>query len=213
MTNNPQDTAEWHQARIGHVTASRMGVVVRRKGDSKPYAGYEDYINEIVLERLTNRAADHFVSEAMQHGTDTEDEAAAYYMMETGRAVTRTGFVRHPSIEWLGASPDRLVGDDGLLEIKCPTIKTHLDTILGAKIKPEYHWQMVAQMICTGREWCDFMSYDNRMPPHLRSKIVRVERCADDVKDAEERTKEFLARADERKAQLDALNPAQQAAA
>ncbi len=198
MQDNPQGTAEWIQARIGHATASRAGVIVRRKKDGNPYSGYQDYVYELVQEHLTQRAAEHFKSEAMQHGIDTEDEAALFYQMNTGLICHPAPFVRHPEIEWAGASPDRYVGKDGLLEIKCPTPKTHLETLLGTPVSDDYQWQVHWQMACTGREWCDWMTYDGRFEPHLRSKIVRFEREADKIKEAEERFTEFLAIVQER---------------
>lgn len=212
MQDNPQGTAEWIQARIGHATASRAGAIVRRKKDGQPYSSYQDYVYELVQERLTNMAADHYTSPAMQHGIDTEAEAALTYQMMTGAELHPAPFVRHPTIEWAGASPDRLVGKDGLLEIKCPTPRTHLETLLGAPMNEDYYWQCVWQMACTGREFNDWMSYDGRFDPHLQAKIVRIERKADEIKEAEERYREFLAIVAERVADIEALGKTEAAA-
>ena len=179
MANNPQDRAAWVAKRRGKITASRIGLVTRRKKDGKPYAGYDDYLMELVVERLTDQATDHFVNDAMQWGLETEEAAAQHYAFETGRKIAYSDFVDHPNMLETGASPDRLVAPDGLLEIKCPTTKTHVDFLLTGQIKEDYFWQMQWQMACTDRQWCDFMSYDPRLPVHLQSKIVRVAR--DDV--------------------------------
>jgi len=205
MLDNPQGTAEWLQARCGCATASRAGAIIRRTLKGQPYAAYHDYVFELVQERLTNQAVDHYTSPAMQHGIDTEAEAALVYQMMTGATLERAPFVRHPTIEWAGASPDRLVGKDGLLEVKCPTSRTHLETLLGAPVSEDYHWQCVWQMACTGREWCDWMSYDGRFDPHLQQKVVRIERKADEIKQAEEAFREFLAIVAERVSDIEAL--------
>jgi putative phage-type endonuclease len=206
MQDNPQGTATWIQARIGHATASRAGTIIRRSvRDGKPLKAYHDYVYELVQERLTNQAADHYTSPAMQHGIDTEAEAALAYQMMTGATLEQSPFVRHPTIEWAGASPDRLVGKDGLLEIKCPTPKTHLESLLGAPLNEDYRWQCIWQMACTGREYNDWMSYDGRFDPHLQTKVERIERKADEIKEAEERFTEFLAIVNERLADIHAL--------
>lgn len=212
MQDNPQGTAAWIQARIGSATASRAGVIIRRKKDGQPYSGYHDYVYELVQERLTNMAADHYTSPAMQHGIDTEAEAALTYQMMTGATLEQSPFVRHPTIEWAGASPDRLVGKDGLLEVKCPTPRTHLESLLGSPVSEDYRWQCIWQMACTGREWCDWMSYDGRFDPHLQTKIIRIERKADEIKEAEERFTEFLAIVAERVADIETLGPKEAAA-
>lgn len=176
MTSNPQERASWVAKRRGKITASRIGLVTRRKKDGKPYSGYDDYLMDLVVERLTEKATDHFVSDAMQWGINTEDAAAEHYAFEKGVDIAYSDFVEHPNGLETGASPDRLVGESGLLEIKCPTTKTHVDFLLSGKIKEDYQWQMQWQMACTERQWCDFMSYDPRLPIHLQSKIIRVPR-------------------------------------
>lgn len=205
MSNNPQDRDSWVAKRRGKVTASRVGDVTRRTAKGTPYAEYDKYLTELVVERLTNKATDHFVSDAMQWGLDHEEAAAQHYAFERGLEVKFSDFVDHPTIEMSGASPDRLVGDDGLLEIKCPTTKTHIEFLLTGDIDIKYQWQMTWQMICTGRQWCDFMSYDPRLPVHLQCKVKRFALDPQNKIDAEMAVREALAVVDERVAALEAL--------
>lgn len=183
--DNPQEAAAWVAKRVGKVTASSLHKIARRKKDGNPYSSYEDYRAEIALERLTGRAADHFVTPAMEAGTAREPEAALAYAMETGAELAFSDFVPHPTIECMGASPDRLVGSDGLVEIKCPQPKAHFDFLMTGEIKPEYYWQCQAQMACTGRKWNDLFYYNPEFPPHLQTKCIRIERNADDILNAE----------------------------
>ena len=206
MTNNPQDRDSWIAKRRGKLTASRIGIVTRRKKDGKPYAGYAEYLMELVVERLTNQATEHFVSDAMQWGIDQEEAAAQHYAFECGVEVQFSDFIDHPTIPMSGASPDRLVGDEGLLEIKCPTTKVHVDFLLTGQINIDYQWQMLWQMICTGRRWCDFMSYDPRLPVHLQSKIVRVHLDGAMKVEAEMAVREALTIVDRDEAALRALD-------
>lgn len=182
---NPQELASWHASRVGKVTASAVHKIARRRKDGNPYAEYANYQAEIILERLTGSAASHFVTPAMEVGTLREPEAALAYTMETGREVAFSEFVDHPTIARSGASPDRLVGDDGLIEIKCPQPKAHLDFLMTGAVPDEYYWQMQWQMACTGRQWCDLFYYNPDFPPHLQTRTVRIDRNADDILNAE----------------------------
>lgn len=177
-----QGSDEWFAARIGRVTASRVSDVM-----AKTKTGYSasrtNYMMELLCQRLTGRREEGFTSAAMQRGTELEPAARACYEAESGLLVAECGLVIHPEINGLGASPDGLVGDDGLLEIKCPNTATHIDFIRTGKPKAEYQWQMLCQMACTGRAWCDFVSYDDRLPPALQYHSVRMER--DDSRIAE----------------------------
>jgi predicted phage-related endonuclease len=112
----------------------------------------------------------------MQWGVDCEPMARSAYEIQTGLIVTEVGFVDHPTISMAGASPDGFVGDDGLLEIKCPETKTHIETLASKKAPSKYIPQMQWQMACTGRAWVDFVSFDPRLPDHLMLEIIRVER-------------------------------------
>ena len=164
---------EWFAARLGRLTASRMADVIAttKTGYSASRAGYAV---ELALERITGQGEPGFTNAAMQWGTDTEPLARAAYEMHTGDFVSLAGFVGHPTIEMAGASPDGFVGADGLVEIKCPERKQHLayirDRKAPSKYLPQIHWQLA----CTGRQWCDFVSYDPRLPEHLQLVVIRV---------------------------------------
>jgi len=176
---NPQDKPAWIKKRSGKITASRVGDIARRTQKGTPYSVWNDYVYEVLTERLTGQATEHFVSKPMQWGLDQEDAAANYYAFETGAELAFSDFVDHPVIPMCGASPDRLIGDDGLLEIKCPNTRNHILFLLSGDIErlgANYPWQIQWQLECTGRKWCDFMCYDPRLPVHLQSKVIRVER-------------------------------------
>jgi putative phage-type endonuclease len=168
-----QRTDEWFTDRLGKVTASRIADIMA-KTKSGPSASRTNYIAQLVTERLTGTKADSFTSGAMQHGIDTEAQARAAYEFTTGRTVAEVGFVAHPTIAMAGASPDGEVGTDGLLEIKCPNSATHIATLLDGKVPQKYVYQMQFQMACTGRKWCDFVSFDPRLPPEMQLFIHRV---------------------------------------
>lgn len=173
-----QGTPAWLLERAGKVTASRIADVMA-KTKTGYGAGRANYMAELVAELLTGTPRQSFTNEAMRWGTETEPQARAMYELETGLPVIETGFVPHPTIEGTGASPDGLVGDDGLVEIKCPQTATHIETLRGAAIDRKYLLQVHWQMICTGREWCDFMSFDPRLPLEMQMHIRRVERDAE----------------------------------
>jgi putative phage-type endonuclease len=173
-----QGSDEWLQARAGRVTASRVADLMA-KTKSGASASRVNYMAQLISERLTGQPSEGFSSAAMRHGTETEPEARAAYEMLTGADVVEVGFIPHPTIDGFGASPDGLVGDDGLIEIKCPNTATHIETLLAEKVPSKYNTQMQVQMLCTDRQWCDFISYDPRLPGDMRIWIKRVYR--DDV--------------------------------
>lgn len=197
-----QRTAEWFAARIGKATGSRIADVVKRQKNGKPYAAYEDYLGEIVCERLTGEMNEHFISPAMQRGTDLEPEARTRYEVETGFLVVETGFCQHPEIEMSGGSPDGLVDEDGIIEIKCPNTINHIKNLQRNAPDPRYWEQMQWNMECTGRDWCDFVSYDDRLPLELQIVVYRVERDDAFLVLARERVLEFLAEVDRAVADL-----------
>jgi putative phage-type endonuclease len=199
-----QNTEEWHQARLGKVTASRIAEVMAQGRGSAPSATRANYRAQLVVERLTDRPTDTFTNAAMQHGTETEPQARATYTLTTGRNVEEAGFVDHPTIVMAGASPDGLVGDDGLVEIKCPNSATHIATLLGAEIDGKYVKQMQWQMACTGRAWCDFVSFDPRLPDEMQIHIRRVERDEGMIADLMREVRVFLAEVDAEVAALTA---------
>lgn len=186
-----QRTDEWFNARLGKVTASRIGDIMA-KTKSGYGAARKNYMAQLLCERLTGMREDTFVSAAMQRGTDLEAKARATYILTNGDLVEEIGFVEHPNIEMSGASPDGLVNDDGLIEIKCPNTATHLEFIRTKKPKSEYILQMQWQMACTGRSWCDFVSYDDRLPEKFAFYSIRLERDDDLIKEIEAEVQKFL---------------------
>jgi putative phage-type endonuclease len=197
-----QNTPEWVVQRVGCLTASHMAEVVGRykptkaqlaKGEAPDYLkARADYLMDVVIERLTGRATEHFCTQAMERGIETEPRARAAYEIETGCDVKDGGFWMHDSIEWFGASPDGLVGTDGLLEIKCPTTAVHLEYLEADVIPVEYAPQMLAQLCCTGRKWCDFVSFDDRLPASLQLFIRRFEPSPKLLEECEAEAKLFL---------------------
>ena len=197
-----QRTPEWFAERLGKITASRIADVVGKTKSGSYGAARKNYMAELLCQRLTGQQEEKFTSAAMQHGTDTEPAARAMYMLETGEDVTETGFIHHPSIDMSGASPDGLVGEDGLIEIKCPNTATHLEFLQSRKPKHEYLLQMQWQMACTGRQWCDFVSYDDRLPEKLAYRCIRIPRDDKLVAELEEEAIKFLTELDETVRQL-----------
>lgn len=181
--------------RLGKATGSKISDIM-----AKTKSGYAatrtNYKAQLVCERLTGQVQETFTNAAMLHGTQTEPEAADAYSFLLGVELLTSGFVDHPRIQMAGASPDRLVGVDGLVEIKCPNSATHIDTLLGAEIDRKYVLQMQFQMACTGRAWCDFVSYDNRLPASMRLFVQRVQRDDRLIADIENEVERFLAEVD-----------------
>jgi putative phage-type endonuclease len=196
-----QGSEAWFQVRIGKVTASRVADVLA-KTKSGYSASRDNYMAQLVCERLTGQKAEGFTNAAMQHGTETEPLARAAYEALKDVLVDEVGFVPHPSIIMAGASPDGLVNDDGLLEIKCPNTATHIETLLTQSVPTKYFTQMQFQMACTGREWCDFVSFDNRLPKELQLFVKRVPRDNMYIRLMEEEIIKFLNELDIKIAQL-----------
>jgi putative phage-type endonuclease len=170
-----QGTELWAKLRCGVATASRAADIIAttKKGESAARAGYR---TELICERLTETPYPRFVSKEMEWGIAHEAEARAAYELHMEVLVDTCGFVLHPSIPMFGASPDGLVGDDGLIQIKCPTTKTHLEWLQAGTVPVEHCAQMLAEMSCTGRDWCDLVSFDPRLPEHLQLFIRRYNR-------------------------------------
>lgn len=207
-----QGSPEWMALRTGKVTASRVADVIARTKTGWG-ASRANYMAELIAERLTGQPAPSFSNAAMQWGTDKEPEARDYYAFITGATVEQIAFVHHPTLADSGASPDGLVGDDGLVEIKCPNTATHIDTLLGAVGASKYMTQMQWQMACTGRKWCDFVSYDPRMPESMQIFVTRIARDDDLIAVLEKDVAEFLAEIAEKVGSLNALYAPQKAAA
>ena len=159
-----QGTDEWLQLRCGRITASSISDLIEKTGSGSPKAGWKNYIAQKVCERLSGEPAERgFVSKEMQWGTDHEADARALYEFRTGRTVKQVGFVTHEYRDYLGASPDGLVDEEGMCQIKCPNTATHLDSLKARAVPTKYYPQMQVEMFCAGKRWSDFVSYDPRV--------------------------------------------------
>lgn len=192
-----QRTEDWFAVRLGKVTASRIADVV-----AKTKTGYSasraNYMAQLVCERLTGTKGESFTNDAMQWGVDKEPEARALYEARHGILVDEVGFIDHPTISMSGASPDGLVGTHGMLEIKCPSTATMLEYILERTVPQKYLHQMQWQMACAGRESCDFVAYDPRLPENLRLLVIPVPRDNPTIKTLEDEVTKFLKELDEK---------------
>ena len=186
-----QRTDEWFAARVGKATASKIADVM-----AKTKTGYSasraNYAAQLITERLTGRPTEGFSNAAMAWGTETEPQARAAYAWESGNAVVECGFFDHPRIAMSGASPDGLIGDEGLLEVKCPNSATHIATLRGSSIDLKYMLQMQFQMACTGAKWCDFVSFDPRLPEPMQLFVQRVARDGAMISEMETEVAAFL---------------------
>lgn len=187
-----QGTDAWHRLRAGKVTGSRVADIVRRT-KSGVSASRNTYAGELVAERLSGfQPSSSFSTRATEWGKEQEAAAREMYAFVTGATVTTVGFVDHGTIDWCGVSPDGLVDDDGLVSIKSPNSSTHIATLLGAPIDPDYVKQMLLEMACTGRQWCDFVSFDPRMPAEMQIDIRRVHRDPVVIAELEIEVRKFL---------------------
>lgn len=186
-----QGSPEWIAARVGSVGASRISDII-----AKTKTGYStsraNYAAELVAERLTGAPAERFTNAAMAWGTEKEPDARAAYEFIHDVTVELVGIVKHPKIAGAHASPDGYIGDTGLIEIKCPLTATHIDTLLRGQVPDKYEVQMLWQMACTGRAWCDYVSFDPRLPPHLQLFVKRVHRNEPRIKELEDEVSAFL---------------------
>lgn len=170
-----QGSEGWVKVRLGRVTASRISDLMA-KTKSGWGAGRRNYMSDLVIEILTGAPIDHFKSKEMERGNEVEPQARSLYSLLRDVDIQEVGFVQHPAIEDAGASPDGLVGDDGMIELKCPNSATHIETLLTEKIPNDYMLQMHWQLACTGRQWVDFVSFDLRLPANLQLFIKRIPR-------------------------------------
>lgn len=173
-TNGEQRTDLWIEQRLGKATASRFKDVMTtiKSGEA---AARKNYRAELVAERLTGVRDEGFTSTAMQWGIDNEETARLRYELATGNVTDECGFFKHDKLE-AGASPDGLINTFGVLEIKCPNTATHIETLRKQEVPYQYYWQVMGQMWITGREFCDFVSFDPRMPQNAQMFIITIER-------------------------------------
>lgn len=187
-----QRSTEWYSARAGKATASSIYKIMART-KSGWGADRANYHAQLVAERLTGVTAESFSNSAMIWGVDTEPQARAMYSLEAPGPVIEVGFLDHPQIVFSGASPDGLVGETGMVEIKCPNTATHIATLTGAPIDRKYLYQMQWQMACADRAWCDFASFDPRLPIEMQLHVRRVDRDAELLAELESEVATFLA--------------------
>lgn len=195
-----QRSAEWYAARLGKVTASKVADVVARTKTGYA-ASRANYMAQLVCERLTGKPTEGFSNAAMEWGVEQEAAARDAYSARVGELVTEVGFIDHPAIPMAGASPDGIVGA-GIVEIKCPSTATHIEYLFEREPPQKYFYQMQWQMACTGAEWCDWVSYDPRMPENLQLLVVRIPRDTDCIMVLEKEVSEFLAELDVKVAKL-----------
>lgn len=201
-----QGTTDWFAIRLGKVTASRVADVI-----AKTKTGYstsrENYMAQLVVERLTQTKAESYTNAAMQWGTDQEPFARAAYEAAQGVMVEEVGFVPHPTIEWAGASPDGLVGGEGegLVEIKCPNTATMIEALLTGKVPTKYFTQMQFQMACTGTKFCDYVVFDPRMPAKAQLFVTRVNRDDAYIAEIEAEIVKFLVEVESQVQQLNQI--------
>lgn len=196
-----QRSYDWIQQRVGCATASRFKDVMAKLKSGGPAQARKDYMAEIVCECLTGQPVTKFSNAAMAWGTEMEPEARQAYIIATGHEVDEVSFIKHSSLR-AGASPDGIVNLEGCLEIKCPTSLTHMDTIIADAVPEQHLPQIQGQMWITGYQWCDFVSYDPRMPKGLDLFIRRVYRDNFFIAQLEGEVALFLKEVDERVAAL-----------
>ena len=195
-----QRSAEWYAARLGKVTASKVADVVARTRTGYA-ASRANYMAQLVCERLTGKPTEGFSNAAMEWGVEQEAAARDAYSARVGELVTEVGFIDHPAIKMAGASPDGIVGLN-IVEIKCPSTATHIEYLFEREPPQKYFYQMQWQMACTGADWCDWVSYDPRMPENLQLLVVRIPRDTDCIQMLEKEVSEFLAELDVKVAKL-----------
>jgi len=199
VINAVQGTPEWLAARAGRVTASMISNVLMKPET----AGFRDYQAQLVAEILTGKPqGSDYTNIHMQFGSETEPLARSAYEAETGFSVDEVGLCIHPTIERAGASPDGLVGNSGLVEIKCPKVATHLAYLIAGVVPAGYKNQMMWQMACTGLDWCDFVSFRPDLPEHLQLFVVRFKRDSAKILELETAVISFLSTVDAMLAKL-----------
>ena len=186
-----QGTPEWFQMRLGKVTASRVADILA-KTKTGPSASRQNYLIELAIQRTTGIIQESYSNSAMEWGVQNEGNARVLYEITTNNFVDKVAFIDHPSIKWFGCSPDGLVSDRGLLEIKCPNSATHWEYFKSKKPPQKYFIQMQAQIAVTNKDWCDFVSFDPRMPDRSQLLIVRVDRDEAFIAEMEAEIKKFL---------------------
>lgn len=206
-----QNTDEWRKYKCGRLGGSSIADMLTRT-KSGWGAGRKNLAARLIAERLTGCPQESYKSRAMEYGNETEAEAANMYGWEKDVDPVAVGYVDHPTIAWAGCSPDRLIGTDGLIQIKCPNTAQHLESLLGGSIDGAYVKQMQWELACTGRKWNDFVTFDKRLPPEMQLHVTRVYRCDETISELEREAKVFLNEIAETVAHLKTLYALQEAA-
>lgn len=203
-----QMSPEWLALRCGVLTSSKIAdaVAIRKRNPAEELACRRNLRFDLVCERLTGKNVEHYMSDYMEWGIENEPLARMSYEVQTGTSVQLVGFVFHPAIEWAGCSPDGWIGEDGVVEFKCPESSTHLRYILAGEIPEEYRPQMHWQLACSGRQWCDFVSYDPRLPKDLQLFIVRMKRDEKRLFAMESAAEELLSEVEQMLSEIKAKN-------
>lgn len=186
-----QGSAEWRAVRCGRVTASRVGDVIARTKTGWA-ASRAAYLGQLLAERLTGSPVSVPSTPAMRWGVESEPLAKAAYCFLSDREIAPAGFVQHPNILMSGASPDGLLEAGGLIEIKCPTTVVHLETVAAGTVPAKHLPQIQWQLACTERDWCEFISFDPRLPEGLKLFASRVDRDDALIRDLEQHVHDFL---------------------
>jgi putative phage-type endonuclease len=175
ISDFPQGSLDWLKARAGKITASNAWKIIDRTAKGLPTADHTNFKFSLVTERLTGEPTITFVNDAMRHGTNTEPEARAFFSELYDVTVEEVGFMTHPEFEFMGCSPDGIIGGDTLLEIKCLTTKSHLEMLLSRAPIKDHVLQVQFQMLITGTSLAHLLYYDPRLPLELQSKIFSIE--------------------------------------
>lgn len=195
---NAEEKAAWLNARAGKLTASRMADAMAFLKSGQPAGARIKLLHELLAERLTGESVRHVVTDAMLWGMEHEDEAVDYFVARYSRTVRRSRFYEHPTIENFGATPDREIGDDGLIEVKCPTTTRYLEWVIAGVVPEEHKPQMCAQLLCTGKKWVGFMAYDPRIRDENKRLFMRkYEPTQDELERVEIAAVKFLNDLDE----------------
>lgn len=201
-----QGSPAWLSFRLGHCTGSRVKDALSFLADKKtPSAKRKNYMTDLVTERLTGCAIEHYVTPAMEWGISTEAYARAAYSVVSGNEVDKVGIAAHPTIQGFLSSPDGFVNGDGIVEFKCPQTTTHIEWMFDGVIPKEHEYQLLAHLSCSGRQWVDFMSFDPRLPPKHRYFLRRMERSEvfERITEMEDKIVQFLSEVDAMVAKLE----------
>lgn len=190
------ELANFLSARVGKLSASRMKDALATGAKGQPLKSRADLIRDILAERLTGESVRHHVNDAMQWGLDTEDEAKAAYEAHSGELIAPCGVIDHPRIDMLCATPDGFLGADGLIETKAPTTPTFVSWLMLGEVPDEHKPQMLVQLACTGRRWCEFVGFDPRVKKMSPLFIRRFEPTPEEIADIEAKAEEFLTEVD-----------------